>query len=379
MRMSLLKKIRGLRALPTVPLAATMLFLGFALEGVLFTDGRTYVLEASTSHLDLSFSGPRNVWYFPEAVICTLRTDAGALPAGENAAGGDGPASGEQAASATATASAPVCDPTVYGWDDREDLVVSWPEGAGARVTMDQDGTLVVESGIVGLGGRSIPSGSGGDTVAAPPDSAVTPSNLQADQLLVVPAQAWRAQPALTFEARTVIGREMSPGALHYLQDGRWEAWQENGFLFMERPSELVKEGLLSTGAEVSVQARDGRPAVMFGHVVPAVGNDEGFAVTAISVLGDTEIRLVHFGFDEAVVIRPDLFDAVATSTILIAVGVLLTLLAGSSQVARDILFRARRDPGPRGGVRGRPPAVVPTLALKTARRRRKKTDDARR
>lgn len=324
----ILKALRAAKALPTLFLLIVVVLLGGALFVVLADRERTFMVEASTSHIDLGFVGPRNIWYLPEVVLCTPAPppDPGATALSE------GPAAADDRGGALDR----LCDPTVFRVDQLTEVSLAWPAGAGARVTMDPDGTVVIEPGLQSLGGRDIWTGA----QAVLPIG--IPEGLAPNAILVVPLDAWRAQPALTFEAYAAIGREISAGARHYLHEGRWEARQNTSSLARFRASEVVKQGDLSPGAEVSIQDTGGEPVVMFGHLTPDRDPDavRGFDVTAISAAGATELRLVHFGFAEAAIMRPDAIDTLASSSVLIAAVVIVTLLAALTQAGSDLILR---------------------------------------
>jgi hypothetical protein len=315
----IVKALRAVKALPTLFLLIIVVLLGGALFIVLSDRERTFLVEASSSSVDLRFVGPRNIWYFPEVLVCTP-TPPAEVPTEAPAAPDD------------AEPLAVPCDAMVFEADQRTEVSLAWPAGAGARITMDSDGTVVIDPGLQGLGGRDIGTGPG----------VILPAGVPEGAILVLPAETWRAQPALTFEAYAAIGREISAGARHYLHQGRWEARQNTSSLARFRASEVVKEGDLSSGAEVSIQYADGRPVVMFGHLTPDRDPEvtRGFDVTAISALGATELRLVHFGFSEAAIMRPDAIDTLASSSVLVAAVVIVTLLAALTQAGSDLILR---------------------------------------
>lgn len=300
---------------------------------------RTFLVEAETSYAELTFASDVTTWTLNGATICTPREtpDLGALGGG-------------------------ACPPMLYAPyvppDRRENPppapgaqpeFVSLTWGCGVRVSLqaDTDGALV----ITVLGFRQ---------VAALPDPCrddgaddrayAQGQDFGADTIIVIGAEDWRENGALPFQAEVTLGEDIGPGAIHYLQSGRWEARQTSRileFLGVHSVTEVVKEGEFSIGAEATIF--DGRHrAVMFGQITP-VGVDlpnslPGFDVVMLSSPGNTELRLAHFGFEDAVAIRPDWVDTAINSPVFLALFTILSFLAVVFQIVGDWPFRTDED-----------------------------------
>ncbi|MBI6630808.1 hypothetical protein [Pontibaca salina] len=295
-------------------LAVTLSLIAAQLIGL----KRSFVIEARSSLLDLVFTGNFNNWQFDQVIICRPADS----PDPREAANPDAP-----------------CPDNIYEISKQTDYTIEWPDHSGVRLTLDPDGTLVVETG------RDFPflkaSGKAGN-----PDregEQVTPPGLPAGTLILVPAKAWFRNAALTFEGAATIGQDIRSGVRHYLHEGRWEARQTALFTWWLRQfTEVIKDGHLHHGVEVTVVDDKKIPVKVFGHVAPFLGGDlpAVFTVVALSEPGRTELRLGQFGLRDPAIVRPDLLDLASSSAIFVAAFAVLTILAALTQILSDLFAR---------------------------------------
>ncbi|MBK0328405.1 hypothetical protein I5535_14035 [Rhodobacteraceae bacterium F11138] len=313
------KTLNWLRAILVVAiLSATVGLIATQVIGL----KRSFVIEARSSHLDLMFLGDLNRWYFGKATICR-------------------PAQNPDPRRA-ADPSAP-CPDNIYDIEESTDYTLEWPDGSGVRLTLDPEGDLTMEIGQDFLFDGPEAENRHADNSTA----SLAPPGLPEGTLILVPASAWLKNAALTFEGRATIGQNIRSGVTHYLHEGRWEARQTTPLIWWVRPfTEVIKEGYLHRGVEVTVVDRKRAPVKVFGHVTPFLGDDRPafFMVMSISEPGRTELRLGHFGLREPAVVRPDLFDIAGSSAIFVAAIAVLTILAALTQILSDLF--ARSGPG---------------------------------
>jgi hypothetical protein len=309
--------------------SVVVLFLGL----LLFGSSRSFLVEARTDGLRLSFAEEGNIWRLPDAVLC--------LPL-------DRPADVPD----------PVCGLAARPDGTRRERLADWSDGTVVDVTRSPDGGLRVA--IVAAG----PS--------TPPEGAA----------FLLPAGAWRGAGALTFRGAVTIGQDMRTGARHFLREGRWEARESGPVTSMLRSvTEVVKAGTLATGSAVTVVI-DGEPARVYGHLRP---DDGAIGVTMISQLGDTALSIRHFGLSGPSLIRPDWIDVAITSPLLLALAALFSGVAAVGQVVTLGMGRtaqvkaapaastdrlAPAPVGPKGeadhGPEGRDPEPAPPSAAST-------------
>ncbi len=292
---------------------------------VFFVD-RSFLIEAETSSLELTFAGESNAWNIPRATICSIRE----VP--------DFDAAPDPSA---------VCGPQLYSASLTTDLTLSWACGATVAVQTNSDGALIIE--VLGLEQveRQTAPCRGDDT-----RKVATGFDFGEGSLIVIASDDWRRGGALPFQAEAKVGEVLSAGATHFLQDGRWEARQTSPIfklLRLHTVTEVVKSGDLSVGVDAAIY-ESGHPAVMWGHVTPtALDFDHslpGFDVVMLSAPGRTELRLGYHGLAEPARVRPDWVDTAITSPLFLAIFALLNLLAVIVQIVGDWPFR-RPEPKP--------------------------------
>lgn len=266
------------QSLPFFVLIVVTLFLSL----IIFGSSRSFLVEARTGGMQISFSEGQNIWRLPNALLCEPLDTPSLIP----------DATCGQASSPKGSA---------------REWILNWSENTVVNLNSRDDGGL--EIAIVDPGGMAnAPNG-----------------------VLIMSRAAWRDTGALTFRASVIVGQDMQVGAANFLHDGRWEA-REAGVVtsFFRSLTEVVKSGELSTGSKVAILA-DGTPAKVYGHVIPA--EQGGLAVTMISELGNTALSIRHFGLDQPVLIEPDWVDVAISSPLLLAMAVIFSVLASISQI----------------------------------------------
>ncbi len=326
----------GIRRLAKSPIVqfAVFLLLVTTIVGMVFVQ-RSFLVEAETSYAELTFVG-ENVWNFPAATVCNPKEpDVSAGRTGDE-----------------------ICNPVLFeppeeAWGE---VTVNWSCGARVAVQSDVDGDLVVT--VLGLATQAERPEGCDVSDADPPeadargpfgeDGEFAPADAHGivrDSIIVVRDRDWRATGALPFQAAATVGEDIGPGAVHFLQSGRWEARQTSPVHdyvpFAHAVTEMVKKGELSLGAEVQVwDYRKGRPATMWGHITPTPDDFDnslaGFDLVMLSSPGKTELRLAHFGFREPATIRPDWVDTAVNSPLFLAMFALLSLIAVILQIMKD-------------------------------------------
>lgn len=270
--------------------AAFLCVAGFLLLALL-PSKRSFLVVAQTSIVDLAFESSTNTWNFPAATICRLK------PVPDlRSQDGAGP-----------------CNAGVYEVNGTASFTIEWDAGAVVRMTVEGDQlVLTILSGQSDLPDRT---------------------------RVVVRRSAFDAAGVLPFSARLTLGAPISAGQRQLLQGGRWEA-RETGImtsLLRSNVTEVVKAGEIVRGSTLTVHEADG-PTVMLGHVTSArADGDPYLEVVALSRPGAQNIEVAYFGMAEPTIIRPDLIDAALSSPLLLAFGILLSLLAAAVQIIKDL------------------------------------------
>lgn len=279
-----------------------VLFVALSAIGVL----RSFLVEAQTSGAEITFKDSGTSWYFAQATLCTPRDTPNPRAKSKPDA---------------------LCAAGLYTETPPQELSLTWPENSRIDLRIDDDKAFVIEI-LTDVGPHSKGS------------------------LIIIGPEEWKGHAALAFRGAVVIGESMSSGARHYMTTGRWEARETGLAISLLRDSmETVKEGTFARGAQATVFVNDA-PALMFGHITPGLVSspqsssaDDAFYVTMISEPGKTELRLFHFGFAEASVIRPDWIDSTLSSPLLMAAIVVLTFLASLTQFLGDVSAQRRNRP----------------------------------
>lgn len=285
---------RGMVVRVRLLVLALVLFLVFVLSATLGVQ-RSFLLQGESSSIRVSFVGGDTGWLFPEATICSPLDQPN--PRGEELPGR-------------------LCPSTVFDEVVELDRDFRWQQGEIVQVTLGVDGFVQIE--VVESSSPTHPIGT----------------------LILLSSEQWRSNGALAFEGLVEIGEDIATGSTHYLLSGRWEARQTSFATSILRSiTDVVKTGELSRGTQAAVYL-DGNPARMAGHLTPSYRFVEAFEFVLISEPGRTELRLEHYGLDEAVVVRPDWFDTAITSPLFLAAIVMLTLLALLTQIFGDLIVR---------------------------------------
>ena len=248
-------------------------------------------MVAQTGIADLAFEATANTWNFPAATLCRLKP----VP-DPRAPSGSGP-----------------CNAGVYEVTDPSPVTIEWDAGAALRMTMEGDGlVLTILSGQSDLPDRT---------------------------RVVVERDALSEAGALPFAARLTLGAPISAGQRQFLEGGRWEA-RETGImtsLLRSNVTEVVKAGEIVRGSTLTVHNADG-PAVMLGHLTSSgTEDDPHLEVVALSRPGARNLEVAYFGMAEPTIIRPDLIDAALSSPLILAFGILLSLIAAGMQILKDL------------------------------------------
>lgn len=279
--------VLGLRKVLIVLACLSLLVL---MAVLVYEPKRSFLVEAETRSIELTFLPGANTWRFPDAVVCRP------LPAPSRVPDPDCGLASE------------AVQPNGGEW------IMAWDADMRIRLTADDIGQIRLE--VLSSIREDLPVGS---TVR-------------------IGAPGTEDIGALTFAAAAVLGREMTTGSQSYLISGRWEAREESFVVSAFRSlTEIVKSGTLSLGTQVSI-LNDGTTAKSYGHVVPMTGPDSGliFHVSILSEAGDTALSVRHFGLDRPVIIEPDWMDVILSSPLILSIGVLLAMLAAVSQIVSD-------------------------------------------
>ena len=268
---------------------------------------RSFLLEAETSGVRLTFHGEANAWNFEEATLCTPRP----VPQPRLAAQDDG--------------SGVVCSPVLFETRNLTDHAINWRASSTVDVTIDAAGALSIR--LVDNRQPDLPDGA----------------------FIVVPANAWARHGALTFSSALRIGDTIASGSRNYLHSGRWEVRQGGLATSLFRDAvEVVKRGDFTLGASVEVYSGS-EPATLYGSLTSS--GEAGIHLVALSQRGPVELKLGYFGLHEPTVLRPDWIDRVTSSSTLIALVALMTFVATGYQIVlfsrMAEIMTARRNASP--------------------------------
>lgn len=294
--------LRGIRILFVVAVVTFILILTLALTGA----NRSFLLEAESGRVELTFQVSETTWDLPGAVECAP-SDFPALPG--------------QADPACGAAFTPV--------GEARDRTVTWPQDARVAVGRRADGSVIFTA------------------------LDATEPALPIGTMIVVPTEEWARMGALAFTAETLIGDDMRSGVRGYLRSGRWEA-RESGLVtsVVRSVTEVVKQGTFASGALVEVLDGD-LPAKTYGHIDRSGARDT-LSITLISEVGRTALSVRHLGVDGPILIEPDWVDIAVSSPLLLAAAVILSILASASQLFSDVFIlgkpRQGDDAAPREG-----------------------------
>lgn len=303
--------------------AAVLAFSGIGLAGCLsllaiaaislgFGSTRTFVVEAQTTGIQITFSGQANDWALGKVVVCTPRPRADPkLPRGTG-----------------------VCDARGYTEEVLGDLRLVWTHDATVTVTTSSNAGQAV---------RLVLEISGQDGIA--------------DRTRVMlDAARWAEAGALTFNGTARIGEQLASGETKMLLHGSFEAREKPVW---SATTEVLKSGLLRRGEAVSVVypgADKPAPAEVFGHITAADQGGSGFVVGLVSAPGPVWLEVGFFGAAVPTLIAPTWIDRALTSPLVLALAALLSILISALQIVvsagkavRDLVGQSE----PRGKRRG--------------------------
>jgi len=257
---------------------------------LIYEPKRSFLLEAQTRSIELTFLPGPNTWRFPEAVVCRPLQVPSRIPD-------------------------PDCGLAFEAvHESAGEWIMAWDPDMRIRMIAGVGGYIRLE--VLASSREDLPVG-----------SAILINQADVPEI-----------GALTFAASAALGREMTTGSQSYLLSGRWEA-REEGFVIagFRSITEVVKAGSLSLGTQVEI-LNNGFTARSYGHLVPIIGPENGivFHVNILSEAGDTALSVRHFGLDRPVIIEPDWMDVTLSSPLILSIGVLLAMLAAASQILSD-------------------------------------------
>lgn len=285
-----------------------MLVLAFlvTLLSMRYGANRSFLVEAETGRIELTFRVAETTWDLPGATECAPL---------------EVPAPPDRADPTCGAAYAPVSAAGAK--------TITWPRNARIAIDRRSDGGVAV---------TYVEQGE--------PDALAEPSAppVPVGTVMIVDADAWRRMGALTFSAEALIGDDMRSGARGYLRVGRWEA-RESGSVTsrLRSVTEVVKQGTFASGGLVQVLKGEG-PARTYGHVDRS-GAGDTLSVTLLSEVGRTMLSVRHFGVEGPILIEPDWVDIAISSPLLIAMAGLLAIVASAIQLLLDALLFARSRP----------------------------------
>lgn len=253
---------------------------------------RSFLIEAETRSVELTFVPGANTWRFPEAVVCAPLSIPRRVPDAN-------------------------CGLAAEAKSERGELIIAWESGTTVALRSTPQGGLYVDV------------------------RASRQTDLAKGSVIRITSEDVAAIGALTFAATVLIGEDMTSGLESYLVEGRWEA-RETGFVISAFRSltEIVKSGSLSLGTQVEVFNED-RRARSFGHLI--FGERGVLHANVLTEAGDTALSIRHFGLEEPVRIEPDWMDLTLSSPLILAIGILLAMLAAVSQIVSDTSSSVRR------------------------------------
>lgn len=252
---------------------------------------RTFIVEATTTGIDIRFAGQANDWHLGEATICKpLKRIERTLPRGTGA-----------------------CDERRYETGIRGDaLRINWSPGAQVKLSAPQPQTLVLELfGQAGWDDRT---------------------------RIVIGKDEWATLGVLSFNGTALVGNQVSSGETRTILSGAYEVrekplWSED--------TEVLKAGKVRSGesAEIMTAGKDGRqPAEVFGHIAEVEPGKPGFNVGLVSAPGPVSLQIGYFGGAKPANIAPTWMDRALTSPLVLALAFLLSVILSAVQFIGGIV-----------------------------------------
>jgi hypothetical protein len=255
-----------------------------------FSSSRSFLIEARTGELELTFGNGANEWRLPDATLCL----PAAMPQDEPSA---------------------FCDAGSFADGPPAERLIYWRENEKVKVQIMPDGALIIRS-LAGT--KDIPAGG----------------------YLFVSPGIWNESSTLLFLAKTTLGSDIASGTRHYLWSGSWEAREASAATFLFRSeTEVVKSGTFAAGARVSVVNGE-NDIVSYGHIARR-SSDGPMDVTMLSDFDDSSLSIRYYGVQGQVLVRPDWVDVATNSPLLLAIAALFPLLASMALFLSDVLVRS--------------------------------------
>lgn len=107
--------------------------------------------------------------------------------------------------------------------------------------------------------------------------------------------------------------------------------------------TEVIKSGGLVKGTVVSLWS-DQAPVETYGHITSSASVDGNYIdIVAISRPGDVEMHLGYFGTNTPMIMRPDFIDTAISSPFLLAMAIIFSIFASTSQFYGDVRKNTKR------------------------------------
>ncbi|MFN4153897.1 MAG: hypothetical protein ACK4HF_04535 [Paracoccaceae bacterium] len=246
---------------------------------------RTIVVEAETTGLEITFAGQANDWALGPVTVCVPRPQIDrSLPRGDGQ-----------------------CDARRYLERSEDSLRINWNQNAAVRVTSTSLGGLAFDmSGQTDVENRT---------------------------RVILSAESWQANGALTFSGTTRIGDQLASGETHMILSGSFEMREKP---FGSETTEVLKTGPLRRGesALIMMPTEDGPMAAkVFGHITPAEDSSSRIAVGVVSAPGQVFLQLGFYGAAVPTRISPSWVDRALASPLVLALVAIMSLVLNARQL----------------------------------------------
>ncbi|WP_324754072.1 hypothetical protein [Roseovarius sp. Pro17] len=239
---------------------------------------RSFLIEAQTAALEISFPSGGSAWGFDNTTVCVpLNTPK---PLGKP---GDG-----------------LCDDRLYTSEVNKTVTIEWKAGSKARVTLRADGILDIRhNGAGGVADKSE---------------------------ILVKIDDWKLAGVAAFDGDITLGRDPGSGEQGYLLGGRYEIRER--YKWGIGPSSIVKTGVFARGEVVEViELGTGRSSPARGHITPIVRDEQiSLMVVAVTRAGNPQLQITYPGVPEPRKVRSTWINSVIANPLLVAVALLLSL-----------------------------------------------------
>ncbi len=260
---------------------------------------RTFSMVATTLGGEIMFNGQQNDWHFSEVIQCSLRANPDFR--------------------ATDKPQASPCDGAMFNVQYLSDKVVPWKNSDQIEFSSNSSNGLQIR----------VKS----DTVPGMPPGS----------LFIIPQTAWADHGAFAFQGTVQLGGKMATGSRGYLLSGHWEALQTGMATSLVRDiTDVVKSGTLVRGSTVDF-IKPGGDVITYGHLTPPDASTAGIEVAVLTEKAPIALRVSYYGLHEPAIFKPDWIDTISSSTMLVALVVLLSLIAGIVELSLAISDRRKR------------------------------------